>query len=50
MSIAIEQPPASLPSEVQEYLNRVLIQVSGAFENLEKEVADLKKQVDGLTP
>ncbi len=50
MSIAIEQPPASLPPDVQEYLNRVFIQVSGAFENLEKEVADLQKQVKELTP
>ena len=48
MSIAIEQPPQSLSPDAAEYLQRVLIQVSGQFENLEKQISDLEKRVKQL--
>lgn len=46
--IAIEQPPASLPIEAQDYLHRVMIQISGEFVNMEKTISDLQKRVKVL--
>lgn len=48
MSISIEQPPSELTPQVAEYLNRILIQVQGSFENLEKDIEDLKKRINEL--
>lgn len=46
--IAVEQPPASLPADAQDYLSRVLIQISGQFNNMEREISDLKKRIEVL--
>lgn len=46
--IAIEQPPSSLPIEAQDYLQRVMIQISGQFINMEKIISDLEKRVKVL--
>ena len=46
--IAIEQPPASLSLDAQNYLQRMFVQVSGQFANLEKQIADLKARVETL--
>ena len=43
--IAIEQPPSTLPVEAQEYLPRVMIQISGQFAELSKDVEDLKARI-----
>ncbi len=48
MSIAVEQPPASLPADAKEYLQRMLIQIAGAFENLELEVQQLEARIKTL--
>lgn len=45
IGIAIEQPPSTLPVEAQEYLHRVMIQISGQFAELGREVEDLKARV-----
>jgi hypothetical protein len=46
--IAIEAPPASLPIEAQDYLHRVMIQISGQFNNMDKEIERLKQRVKVL--
>lgn len=46
--IAIEAPPASLPVEAQDYLHRVMIQISGQFNNMEKEIQRLQQRVKVL--
>ena len=46
--ISIEQPPASLPIEAQEYLSRVIIQISGQFANMSKDIDDLKAKIKQL--
>lgn len=48
MSISVEQPPQSIPAEASEYLNRVLVQVAGQFENLEREIELLKERIKVL--
>lgn len=48
--IAIEQPPSTLPVEAQEYLNRVMTQISGQFANMTKDIEDMKKRLDALEP
>ena len=46
--IAIEAPPASLPVEAQDYLHRVMIQISGQFNNMEREIQKLQQRVKVL--
>lgn len=46
--IAIEQAPLSLADDAREYLQRIIVQISGQFENMEKEIQDLQKRVDKL--
>lgn len=46
--IAIEAPPASLPVEAQDYLHRVMIQISGQFNNMEVEIKNLQQRVKVL--
>lgn len=48
MSIPIETAPASLPPEAQEYIQRILIIISGAMENMELEISQLKDRVKAL--
>ena len=45
VGIAIEQPPSTLPVEAQEYLHRVMIQISGQFAELSRDVEDLKARI-----
>ena len=45
VGIAIEQPPSTLPVEAQEYLYRVMIQISGQFAELSRDVEDLKARI-----
>lgn len=46
--ISIEQPPANLTPEVQEYITRVLIQISGALQEAEYEINALTQRVKAL--
>lgn len=46
--ISIEQPPSTLPVEAQEYLYRVMIQISGQFAELSRNVEDLKARIAAL--
>lgn len=46
--VAVEQPPESLPADAREYLQRVLIQISGQFENMELQISNLEKRVKEL--
>ena len=48
VGIAIEQPPSTLPVEAQEYLYRVMIQISGQFAELSRDVEDLKARIAAL--
>ena len=48
VGIAIEQPPSTLPVEAQEYLHRVMIQISGQFSELSRNVEDLKARISAL--
>ena len=48
VGIAIEQPPSTLPVEAQEYLHRVMIQISGQFAELSIDVEDLKSRIEAL--
>lgn len=48
VGLGIEQPPSSLPIEAQEYLNRVMIQISGQLENLSASIIKLEKRVEDL--
>ena len=48
VGIAIEQPPSTLPVEAQEYLYRVMIQISGQFAELSRDVEDLKSRIEAL--
>ena len=48
IGIAIEQPPSTLPVEAQEYLYRVMIQISGQFAELSMDVEDLKARIAAL--
>ena len=48
VGIAIEQPPSTLPVEAQEYLHRVMIQISGQFAELSRDVEDLKSRIEAL--
>ena len=48
VGIAIEQPPSTLPVEAQEYLHRLAIQISGQFNNMEKEIQKLEARVKVL--
>ena len=48
VGIAIEQPPSTLPVEAQEYLYRVIIQISGQFAELSRDVEDLKARIAAL--
>lgn len=46
--IAIEAPPSNLPIEAQDYLHRLAIQISGQFNNMEKEIQKLQQRVKVL--
>lgn len=46
--IAIESPPASLSIEAQNYLNRLVIQISGQFNNMEREIQKLQQRIKVL--
>lgn len=46
--IAIEAPPANLPIEAQDYLHRLVVQISGQFTNMDKQIRDLTKRVATL--
>lgn len=48
INISVEQPPASLPIEVQEYLTRVLFQVAGALSEAELEITQLENRIKVL--
>lgn len=48
ITIAIEPPPSSLSPEVTEYIQRIMIAVSGALLEAEAEIEDLKKRVTTL--
>lgn len=48
IAISIEQPPANLPLDVQEYLTRVLIQIAGAFQEAELEISQLENRIKVL--
>ena len=48
VGIAIEQPPSTLPVEAQEYLHRVMIQISGQFAELSRDVENLKDRISSL--
>lgn len=48
VGIAIEQPPSTLPVEAQEYLHRVMIQISGQFAELSRDVENLKDRISAL--
>lgn len=48
IGIAIEQPPSTLPVEAQEYLHRIMIQISGQFVELGMEIKELKARVKTL--
>ena len=45
VGIAIEQPPSTLPVEAQEYLHRVMIQISGQFAEISRDVEVLKARI-----
>lgn len=48
ITVAVEQPPSTLPPEVQEYLNRVLTSVAGALLEAEQTIQKLEKRVATL--
>lgn len=45
VGIAIKQPPSTLPVEAQEYLHRVMIQISGQFAEISRDVEVLKARI-----
>ena len=48
IAISLEQPPASTPPELAEYLERIFIQLSGALAEAEFQIAALEKRIEHL--
>ena len=48
MNIPLVPPPSNADHELQRWLNDLIQQVSGAFENQEAEITALKKEVAAL--
>lgn len=45
ITIAIEQPPETLSAEAREYVQRVLIHIAGALEEVDAEIQELQRRV-----
>lgn len=48
MNIPLVPPPRSLDPDVQRWLNDLINQISGSFEQQEAEISQLKKEVAAL--
>lgn len=48
IAISIEQPPQGTAEELAEYLNRMLIQMAGALQEADAQIAALQQRVKTL--
>lgn len=48
IAISLEQPPASTPPELAEYLQRIFVQLSGALTEAEFQISALEKRIEQL--
>lgn len=48
MNIGQTQPPSNIDPELQRWLAQLLIEISGALQDVEKNITDLQKEVKAI--
>lgn len=48
MNISMTPPPSNIDPELQRWLAQLQIEISGAIENIEKDILDLQKEVAAI--